>query len=192
MTWLIYAVMGKYMENYSQISTKYPLLINISALASVVTPVYFKDHLSLTKEAYTSHWPFKCNKLLILMKERSMWPSFSQPLAFSLWFCLITPYYSGHLLKVRDSSRHDWKIVDWDVKPQHKQTNQTKEKKGESKQPVNPFAFVNLKMLKNKLVFFLRYMIAQCWRVSGAREGAPGSSTSGTCSDGVTYNCRIR
>ena len=21
-------------------------------------------------------------------------------------------------------SRHDWKIVDWDVKPQHKQTNQ--------------------------------------------------------------------
>ena len=23
-------------------------------------------------------------------------------------------------------SRHDWKIVDWDVKPQHKQTNKTK------------------------------------------------------------------
>ena len=22
-------------------------------------------------------------------------------------------------------SRHDWKIVDWDVKPQHKQTNKT-------------------------------------------------------------------
>ena len=24
-------------------------------------------------------------------------------------------------------SRHDWKIVDWDVKPQHKQTNKSSE-----------------------------------------------------------------
>ena len=27
-------------------------------------------------------------------------------------------------------SRHDWKIVDWDVKPQHNQRNQPRKKKG--------------------------------------------------------------
>ena len=36
-------------------------------------------------------------------------------------------------------SRHDWKIVDWDVKPQHKQTNKTRACAG-------PFIVINISL----------------------------------------------
>ena len=41
-------------------------------------------------------------------------------------------------------SRHDWKIVDWDVKPQHKQINTTSSPKGNDRSPESNVPMSNL------------------------------------------------
>ena len=35
----------------------------------------------------------------------------------------LLPESTGNTQEAVVPSRHDWKVVDWDVKPQHKQTN---------------------------------------------------------------------
>ena len=46
-------------------------------------------------------------------------------------------------------SRHDWKIVDWDVKPQHKQTNFLKKPFFFSEESVAPIFQTSFKELLN-------------------------------------------
>ena len=87
-----------------------------------ILPKYDVQTSNSLQDIRQNHWT---------VKYRSCWPSLHDPQVHvtrlsHVWPTICISWFHNrkvekHFLKVSSPSRHDWKIVDWDVKPQHKQ-----------------------------------------------------------------------